>query len=343
MRENIQTFDFFRVIGSLLIFLCHIPFFNTYIGGGIGVEMFFVLSGFVMTLGHGGNEKFLIFLTKRLNRLYPLYFITLILGLLYMTLVLDYDWIRSVAKLPIYLLCAQTLTPIFSATGFNSPSWYVATLIWIYVFFHFLKRLKNVNLGGVMFMYVTILISIQPIINEYDLGTWLYYFSPYTRVLDFMLGVMTARIYICHPLNISSKWTMTYLEAIALIAFVFCVIFEDKFHFILEAGVLLSIVFYIFSIQRGYISAFLRIPVFRYLSKFTYSFYLVHYLVIMTMTKLLNPTPGFSLHNFGIIISMLSISIILSFSLTRLTNNIKLAVVPSNVNIWRQTLNKYLI
>lgn len=333
MNNKIQTFDFFRVIGSVLIFMCHTTLFDTYIGGGIGVEMFFVLSGFVMTLGYGNNnEKFIPYIKKRLNKLYPLYFITLVLGLLYMILILDFDLVRSVIKFPIYIICAQTMTPLFSATGFNSPSWYVATLIWIYVLFFVLRKLNFIKLGGVTLLYALLILSFRSFANELGLGTWLYYFSPYARVLDFMLGVITANLHIRYSLNITSKWGATVLEAIALIIFTTCIIYENMFNSIIEAGIIICIVLYIFSQKGGYISAFLRLPIFRQLSKHTYPFYLIHYLVIMTITKLMNPAPGFTIHNLLLALCMLFISVVLSLILS------KLSYIICNKKITFQTL-----
>lgn len=171
-------------------------------------------------------------------------------------------------------------------------------------------------------LYALLILSFRSFANEFGLGTWLYYFSPYARVLDFMLGVITANLYIRYSLNIASKWYATVLEAIALMIFATCIIYENMFNSIIEAGILISIVLYIFSQQRGYISTFLQLPIFRQLSKHTYPFYLIHYLVIMTITKLLNPTHGFTIHNLLLTLCMLFISVVLSVFLSKLSDAI---------------------
>ena len=52
----IKSFECFRLIGTILVFICHITLFDLSIGGGVPVEMFFVLSGFGMMLGYGNDS-----------------------------------------------------------------------------------------------------------------------------------------------------------------------------------------------------------------------------------------------------------------------------------------------
>ena len=216
MKSKIYTFDFFRVIGAFLVFLCHVTLFDTHVGGGVAVQMFFVLSGFVMTIGQSTLPcNFVPFMKKRLSKLYPLYFVSLLLGLCYMVLVLDFGLLRSFTKLPFYICCLQTVTPFISATGFNSPGWYVATLLWIYMFFFCFEQLPKIK-WFLLCIWVGLLVLVKPIINDAGYGLWLYYFSPFSRFIDFAIGMIAAKMYQRHPLNINSKVVMTCIELILL-------------------------------------------------------------------------------------------------------------------------------
>ena len=333
MKSRIYTFDFFRVIGAFLIFLCHVTLFDTHIGGGLAVEMFFVLSGFVMMMGYGTEScGFVEFMRKRFKRLYPDYFITLILGLLYMVFVLGFDFWRSLLKIPVYMCCAQTLTPFISATGFNSPGWYVATLIWIYIGFFVFEKLPGIK-WLLLCVCAVVLVWVKPLVNDSGYGTWLYYFSPFSRFVDFSIGMLAAIIYKKYPLNINSKFLMTCVELISLGGGMLCIVYESEFQVNFYMGILLGMVFYVFSQQKGYISDIMRFKVFANLSKYTYSFFLIHYLVIMTITKTMHLNPGFTFSNVLLVIGMFVISAILSVLLHNITSKkLYFAVLKQNIN-----------
>lgn len=324
-QHRLDSFNFFRVTGAILIFLCHITFFNTHIEGGVSVELFFILSGFGMTIGYGNtNSKFIPFMQKRLKRLYPIYFITLLMGMLYMLLVLDHSIFPTLIKLPAFLLCAQTITPLMSPTGFNSPGWYVATLIWIYIFFYWFTRNSTNFKWIILSIFAITIITIQIIMPSSEIKTWLFYFSPYYRIIDFFIGVLTAKIYIRHPKCLASKSIMTFLEAIALTIFLLCVIYETRFAYSYQYGVLIAIVLYIFSMQKGYISHFFCNPIFKYPSDCSYAFYLVHYIIIMTFVKELHIQYGFTVYNLLMTLIMFIISSLLAILLNKYSSKIKL-------------------
>jgi len=114
--DRIASLDFFRVVGPLLIFLCHITVFDTHIGGGVPVEMFFVLSGFGMCLGYSGKNElgFMPYMRRRFSKLYPTYFITILMGGVYMVCLLHHDVLRMIMKIPVYMVECQTIAPPYS-------------------------------------------------------------------------------------------------------------------------------------------------------------------------------------------------------------------------------------
>ncbi len=140
--------------------------------------------------------------------------------------------------------------------------------------------------GG--FLYAIIILSVQPLLKQTELITWIYYFSPYTRVLDFLIGVSAALLYKRYPLKIKSKLLMTILEALSLLLVIVCIIYESQIHYIFIVGIIFALCFYIFGQEKGYLSEYFALSIFRKLAKYSYSFYLIHYLVIMSMVKTLN-------------------------------------------------------
>ena len=72
------------------IFMCHyfsnLGFHSFYYGGDAGVTFFFILSGFVLSIGSGASVedrtfRYLQFLRKRLAKIYPLHLVTFTIAL----------------------------------------------------------------------------------------------------------------------------------------------------------------------------------------------------------------------------------------------------------------------
>lgn len=88
-RRHFDTFDALRFLAFFKVFLLHLPilafpWFN-YLraGGGVGVQFFFVLSGFLITYilmdekEHAGKVNLKNFFVRRIFRIWPLYFLML--------------------------------------------------------------------------------------------------------------------------------------------------------------------------------------------------------------------------------------------------------------------------
>lgn len=326
---KIDSFNFFRTLGPILIFLSHITLYETHIGGGVAVEMFFVLSGFGMTLGYGNNTKlkFKPYIQKRLSKLYPIYFITLCMGGVYMMSFFNSSVLRTLTKLPFFISCSQTVFPFITATGFNSPAWYVATSIWIYILFYLFMKSGPYKWWGVI-IYVAVLYIIYPFIRAHNLVEWFYYFSPYSRFKDFLIGVVAAILFKKYPIKVVNKTIITIFETLSLIIFTAFIIYEQDITDMSIVGIAIASMLYLFGQEKGYISILVSTPIFYQFAKYSYAFYLIHYLVIMTLTKVFVIEHGLTLINIGITILMFMVSSMLAFLLTIWTKNIGFSFIP---------------
>lgn len=162
MDNRAVGIDGLRGIVALIIALFHFeryfPFGNyrVFATGYLGVEFFFVLSGFLLSLGYDNKIKtgqFLIkdTIRKRMIRLYPPYFVaTFLLISLYSKLWFNDNiimWLKSdgshISGFLSELFCIQT-TGISNFNYINYPAWYVsALLISIFIITIFLKIFKT--------------------------------------------------------------------------------------------------------------------------------------------------------------------------------------------------------
>ena len=86
-KRHFETFDALRFLAFFKVFLYHLPFshwplFNSIkAGGDLGVRLFYVLSGFLITCiiaeekQQTGRLNFKHFMVRRILRIWPLYYL----------------------------------------------------------------------------------------------------------------------------------------------------------------------------------------------------------------------------------------------------------------------------
>lgn len=199
MAGRIQSLQALRGIGFLLIFLSHCTFIQAFSGswGGIGVSIFVVLSGFVVTLGHedkdfGSNLKAFPYMWKRICKIFPLHILMLCIRL-------AFDYMHSIeTSAPVVLLnvtMLKSFVPIRDVYySLGGATWYL-TLIWFFALItpFLLKILKKAKRGDCMHIFAAILIF--RIIWIYvwhtsDISQWMNYINPFFRATDYFLGMI---------------------------------------------------------------------------------------------------------------------------------------------------------
>lgn len=117
--------------------------------GYVGVSLFFVLSGFILTYVHGDREmRPKVFYRERVARIYPAYLFSLLLtapGFFYVCIKLKQMDIPIFAWSKMHLAAASTLVPTLTqawfppaALSWNPPAWSLSVEAFFYVLFPFL-------------------------------------------------------------------------------------------------------------------------------------------------------------------------------------------------------------
>jgi peptidoglycan/LPS O-acetylase OafA/YrhL len=189
-----------RFIFAAMIFLHHCNLF--YSGGALGVTFFFILSGFVITLGYEGkilSQKItpFDFLVKRFIRLYPLHILCFGAAIV---LSLNSLCLKSVLIAIPNLLLLQSWIPIREIYfSFNSVSWCLSNQMFFYalfplivIFFHKTGKRQ----AFVLFMTMVIAYFSLTLMNiPQKLVHPLFYIFPLSRLLDFVLGIFLYYLY----------------------------------------------------------------------------------------------------------------------------------------------------
>lgn len=164
-NETIYTIQAFRAIAAVLVVLFHAtnlynenyqihPLNGFFLFGFSGVDLFFVLSGFIIFMIHqpdiGRPQKYFPYLTKRCIRIYPTYWLTLIiLSVWYIYTGTD----TGTGKGQINLYDAYQNIPLFGHTDklINPVSWTLYYEMFFYIIFSFV--ILNKLVGGVIMVF----------------------------------------------------------------------------------------------------------------------------------------------------------------------------------------------
>ena len=329
-----------RFYAALLVFVAHttefpglewlreIHFFK--VAGSMGVSVFFVLSGFILTYNYaavfaGGvtGKAWRAFVWQRLAKIYPTHLLTLLIAIPLQVFSpnLPLDW-RAV---PVQLLLVQCFVPFGTPplhAYLNAPSWSISCEFFFYLLAPF--GICGLGKGGrkaasvaavagyaaVVCAGLSLLASHHHLSNSgrltdgglfayLDHRYFTYYFAP-TRFLEFLGGILVAFAYLRKTGGISPVLTTLYaglaillLTAGAWMQQLFSWPLQDAFDYLPGAALLI----YILARGSGWVAAHLSGRRMEVLGMASFSFYMIHMPVIrcvrgvMRHFDVLSPSP----------------------------------------------------
>lgn len=192
---------------------------------------FFMLSGYSLQLAYhhkelteGRNIK--EFLLKRFIAIYPLYIVVGLLSVLMLIGAGKQMVIDNILLLPVELLGIQSFFDgsLFSYAH-NSGTWFVSCIIICYICFPFLKGFaKEIAIKNAVWLLVAVLsllVYVHYLPAKYECGN--LYTNPMFRLLEFIAGMLTAKINIdCNlenkTMSVIRSWVSLLLSLIVLVA-----------------------------------------------------------------------------------------------------------------------------
>jgi peptidoglycan/LPS O-acetylase OafA/YrhL len=287
---------FFHLQGefySLCPCLKHFEWFIRF--GASGVDLFFVLSGFILCYNHVERDKalsldsYLEFIWLRIARIYPAYIAALLaaVGLVFAAWLFGIQDTKS--HFPINILLKEALMIHVwrwgdYIPGWNYPDWSVSAEWFAYLFIFpiaivLLRRIKNIWLyllmAGIFLAGLAVRFSnmfqIETVILEFLAGAMLYGFRRQKNILT----------------NGMPDITLGITFGIALLTMADPPFLEVGNTLILVGCFATSIL--ILSYQSGIISALLSARILVYLGEVSYSIYLTHGIVQRVLKIVLHP------------------------------------------------------
>lgn len=308
----IKTLTSLRFFAALTVFSSHLfilqnfnetkwIFERIFYEGYLGVTFFFILSGFILTYSY--YEKFKIFtketyknfMVARIARIYPVYILTFSLTLI--PYILDHINLNPLLLILTGLINVGMLQSFVPISGvyfsFNSPAWSISNEMFFYLTFPFLivciNRLskkydfKYFSLFAVLFF----IIAFTTVWNmrDFSLAHWLFYIFPFFRFIDFFIGVVLGVTFLkCRDKVTLKNKTFTFLELSSVSLLAVAVFFSIYVHPTLRLWgyylPFLVLIVWVFSFQKGMLSHFLSNNRLVYLGEVSFSFYMIHKIVM---------------------------------------------------------------
>jgi peptidoglycan/LPS O-acetylase OafA/YrhL len=332
MRRYFESLDLVRGIAACAVLVYHTDFMfglrhQLLPGGYLAVDLFFVLSGFVLSLNYqnaiaSGEISFRKYLTVRLARLYPLFVATTVVGLVVMTMRhnANFGYIDAAALIKSAALNLAMLPSFAGAYGtgtlfiFNPATWSIFfEMVASVLFFVCLARLRAQALMLLLAAAAAALAATAIWFGTADLGyatqnIW----AGFARVaFSFMAGMLVYRLYRRRPWQCPRA--LYYLAIAAVIG-----LMQVKLHFpsspwldIAAIGLLLPA---LVAISAGVSLTGMEARVARFLGETSYAVYLTQGSLIIIAAGLSQSLLGEKIYDLGAWVGFAFVTVTLALS-----------------------------
>jgi len=233
-QKILNNIQFLRGISVLLVFFYHLKF-NHFDYGFLGVDIFFVISGFVISsmiykeINITKNFNFYNFYLRRFKRIYPVLFFVLSISFIFIIFFQPLDLFLN--NLKVYFLSLLGVSNFYYLflkkdyfdTVFDDPfahTWSLGVEEQFYVIFpiFFFCILKYIKFSKKIYLIIILIITSVCLSNFFENNIKLIFYSPLFRFWEFLFGSLTFFI------TIKNKYknnNFSILALISLILFIF--------------------------------------------------------------------------------------------------------------------------
>ena len=288
--------------------------------GATGVSFFFVLSGFVLCWSARPGDTIRRFWRRRAAKVYPNHFVTALFALLLAVAAGAVSFWAVSAN----LLLLQAWVPDEKVYyGLNTPSWSLSCEALFYLCFPFLlaaiDRLPRRGLwpATVATFAAVCVMPLVALALPDDLHYWFVYVFPPVRMLEFVAGILLARI-VQNGLWI--RWGVLPASLLAVAAYVVSGYLPLGFSYV--AGTVIPLALLIPAVAasdlRGGGRSILRTRTAIWLGEVSFAFYLVHQLAIRVADRALGGRELSDPAGMAVALGMLALAMVGSWALYRI-------------------------
>lgn len=267
----------------------------------LGVDYFYVLSGFVMMIAYGNKDYVepIRYYINRIARVYPLHFFTLILTIL-ISIGLSINYLSyfdfNFTAFLSHLGLVQSWIPRYSLT-FNVPSWSVSTEMFFYftfplIFNHIFKKFSFRNIA---IIFICFWVIMQLAMNYYflspaypgynSLERYFLYYNPFLHLQTFCIGLLFGKYFLDNYQKISKNYDFAILGvffASMVLVYLMDGLFLHNGIFAINFGILIFLV----AANTGKLTRLFNKKPLIYLGEISFSMYLFQNPVYIVLRKI---------------------------------------------------------
>lgn len=300
MKSEYQShIDILRALAVILVILNHLDF-SFFSGGFIGVDVFFVISGYLITKNilleknRSGSFSFKHFYQRRVLRLAPAFFTVLsICSIAFYFILTPEEWFQylktaaATVTLTSNIYYTTLLNDYFSISGKSTPLLHIWSLsleeqfylIWPLLLLGIIQLSRNFKIFSLFFITILSLITSHLLIQSNPIAA--YYLLP-SRIFEFTIGA--ALVFL--PSSNLHKNTSILLSILFIFIIVASSSFIDSRSLFPSFTALLPCLSAAGFIYFGKYSTGLSTKWIEYIGKISYPMYLWHWPIIVYLTIL---------------------------------------------------------
>lgn len=296
-RNDIQVL---RAIAVVAVILYHLDF--KFINGGfLGVDIFFVISGYLITsiilknLNENNNFNFYLFYRKRIWRILPALFTTVFITYIISFIVLSPYYFLDYSKSMISTLLSISNIYFWDTTDYFDISSHVKPLLhtwslgveeqfyifWPILIIFYYKIFKNIYLLFLIIFISSLLLYFNALDGEllglsFDSSSTIFYLLPF-RLFEFSIGAL---ILLVNPMIKNYKSEIISILSLIIIFYSFIPFLSD-FNIIINTFLaLFGTVLFLLTPSSSF-SKILQQKIILFIGLISYSLYLVHWPIIV--------------------------------------------------------------
>lgn len=316
MRE-IRSLTGIRGIAAALVVCYHTMWVSTFKAGYLAVDMFFILSGFIMMAVYYAKfnskvtaSEYNKFMWNRFARIYPVYILITVIN------IIVFYFQGNPFEIKRVIVNAALTQSLGLSDSIIGPSWSISVEFLAYLTFPFVALATIKSIWARVAVMVLIVqfytqLATTPLYTKYGiLNVSQYYLNgPVIRgFCGFYLGVII--FFFKDSLPLMGKKLTSLLQILAFGGIVYCL--TDKNLAMYYIALCSILILALYANDEGIVSRFLSCGPIHYLGKISLSLYLVHLLVVMAVNPIKFRYPLYIFNpkvDPGVIVLLLSIAV----------------------------------
>jgi len=259
----------------------------------LGVSYFFILSGFVMIIAYGKENKEVEpgkYLKNRAARILPLYYFAMVCMLVYYLirtniLNISSDYLPSYMDGLLNLFLIQSWIPA-KATTLNTPAWSLSVEMLFYLIFpilfnKFYKKFafRKIVIWTILFFTLSQIAFHWLVYNFRDITSYFFY-HPLLHVNEFIIGNLFGIIFLRNASQRKNRTIPIVIFCLLIIILLFFPIKGLIYHNGLYSLLFAPLIYYIAE-DNGIITRYIRKKTFQFLGEVSYGVYLLQFPVFL--------------------------------------------------------------